>query len=471
MRDMPTLSHFGWPWVAVLLAALAPLMASAFFAAPQTDDFCYGAIALQDGVAGIWQHYQHWSGRLVASTLIPLPTVVSAALGLDLFTVYECFAVFFLLGFALLCYWLIPRLLLIRTNPARLFFALALLIALAANAPTTRHMLFWMPGAFTYTLPAFVILPLFALLYRALAERTWMSRGQVFFFLPASLLAALCNELAGPITVLMLGLSLYLRRHLAFERAAAAQHALLVAAALVGTLMVYLAPGNLQRATTLTGSGDPLGSLFWGSLSVPGFFLLQLPRPGVVGWFALVSIALADNRASPPEASHRRALFGFCFLSIVGACWVAFIAGYYAQGHQLPARAQNTLFFVTILGLSQAFVLALRANDERLNGWFTRSLSGAPSARRLQRAGVGLLLLSPALVVALWQLPQAPAFRRETRAQLLTISTDPLPVSYVRQIQTQPRLLFNNRLSPDGTEWPNRCVARYFRKEAVIPIP
>ena len=471
MRAMPPFSHFGWPWVAVLLAALAPLMASAFFAAPQTDDFCYGAIALQEGVAGIWRHYQQWSGRLVASTLIPLPSLVSSALGVDLFTVYEGFAASFLLGFALLCYWLIPRLLPIRTNPPRLFFALALLIALTANPPTTRHMLFWMPGAFTYTLPAFVILPLFALLYRALAERAWMSRRQVFLFLPALLLAALCNELAGPIAMLLLGLSLGARRHLAFARIATAQHVMLMTAALAGTVVVYAAPGNLLREATASGSRDVVAALFWGSLWVPRFLALQLPRPGVAGWFALLAVTVAANQSFPSTPRHARTLLVFCFLTLAGAIWISFVAGYYAQGHPLPARAQNVLFVVSVLALSDAFVLALGAYRQRLGRWLSSDLAAPLTLRRLRTAGVALLVLSPALLVAVWQLPQAPAFRRETRAQLLAIGADPQPVAYVRQVEARPRLLFNNQLSPDGREWPNRCIARYFRKEAVIPIP
>ena len=67
------------PWTFVLSMALVPLGALAFFTAPQTDDFCYGAIALQHGFGGIWQHYENWSGRLVASTLIPLPAVFTWA--------------------------------------------------------------------------------------------------------------------------------------------------------------------------------------------------------------------------------------------------------------------------------------------------------------------------------------------------------------------------------------------------------
>jgi hypothetical protein len=328
-----------------------------------------------------------------------------------------------------------------------------------------------MPGAFTYTLPAFVILPLFALLYRALAERTWMSRPQVVLFLPASVLAALCNELAGPITVLMLGLSLYARRRWTLEPAATAQHAMLMIAALAGTLVVYAAPGNLLREATLSGSGRFFDALVWGSLWVPGFLALQLPRPGVVGWFALLAVTVAISPAVAPPPGRARTLLSFCFLTLTGSCWLSFVAGYYAQGRPLPARAQNTLFLLSVLALSYAFVLALCVSRQPLGRWLSSDLSAPLALRRARSAGVALLLLSPAVLVAFWQLPHAPAFRREAGAQLRTIGADPLPVAYVRQVETRPRLLFNNALSADGREWPNRCLARYFRKRAVIPIP
>src|SRR5215813_14270365 len=99
--------EYGRSWNAALLAGVLPLVVLSWFAAPQTDDFCYGAMVLRHGLAAVWQHYDTWSGRLVASTLIPLPSVVSNLLGADLFTVYRFFVVAFVLGFSCLCYWLV----------------------------------------------------------------------------------------------------------------------------------------------------------------------------------------------------------------------------------------------------------------------------------------------------------------------------------------------------------------------------
>jgi hypothetical protein len=457
-------------WTAVLLVALVPLLAMSCFTAPQTDDFCYGAIALHDGFAGIWRHYQNWSGRLVATTLIPLPTILSVRLHLDLFAVYAGFAASFLLSFAVACHWLIGTLLPDLAPSSRRFFAVALFIVLVANAPTTRHLVFWMPGAFTYSLPAFVMLSLFMLLYRALADRTWLGRRQVLLFIPALFLAALCNETTGPTAAVMLVLSLYGRRYLALERAQTAQHILLIAAALAGTLIVYLAPGNLLREATRPGSASLIRALCWGTLSVPAFLVLHLARPGVIGWFLLLALLAAPYSPLPPDRRRARVLLGFALLTPLGACWLSFVAGYYGQGNWLPERAQNPLFLLGILGLSCALLLARRFYGQRLIE-FPDHLRKRLTIPRLRVAGVVLLLLSPAVVGAFWQLPQAPAFRREARAQLHTISADPGPISHVRQIATTPGLLFNNKLSPDAGEWPNLCIARYFSKRAVIPMP
>lgn len=472
MSDPGMPEEYGWPWSAVLLAALVPLLVLCRFVAPQTDDFCYAAIALQRGFAGIWEHYQEWSGRLVASTLIPLPAVVASVTGIDLFVAYGFFVACFLLGFAILCYWLIGQLLPHVRNPSRSFFALALFIALTANAPTTRHMVFWMPGAFTYTLPAFLMLSLFTVLSRALADGALISRRQLVLFAPAVFLAALCNELSGPITVVMLGLSLPLRRHLAAERAQTAPHVLLIAVALLGTAIVYVAPGNVQRAATVAPGGvSVVGALAWGALYVPAFLVVQLPRPGVLGWFALLIAWLSECPAAAYHPRRARVVIGFALVTLLASCWVAFVAGYYGQGGRLPERAQNPLFLLSIVSLSFLVRAAVPSSVQRPRLWWSEHRPGWLSRPRVRMIGVGLLLLSPALLVAMWQLPQAPRFRHQARAQLLKIRTDPGPISYVAQVETQPVLLFNNRLSADGREWPNRCLARFLRKEAVIPEP
>src|SRR5262245_20417366 len=170
--DAPTW-RFGLASTAVLMAALLPLIALSFYAAPQTDDFCYGAMLLRRGLPGVWQHYHSWSGRVAATLMIPLPSIIAQLTGADIFRVYSCFALAFVLGLAVVAYWLIGKMLPALANPARLFFAVALFAVLIANAPITRHMVFWMPGAVTYTLPGFVMMALFVVLYRALADQSW----------------------------------------------------------------------------------------------------------------------------------------------------------------------------------------------------------------------------------------------------------------------------------------------------------
>ena len=240
--------------------ALLPLVALSLFVAPQTDDFCYGAMLVRRGLPGVWQHYMTWGGRLAADLLIPLPSIIAHVFGADLFRVYSCFALAFVLGLGALAYWLIGKLLPGLANPTRLFFAVALFAVMIANAPMTRQMVFWMPAAFTYTLPAFVMLALFVVLYRGLVEESWISRVQLRVLAASLLIASLCNELTGPTTALMLALSLAARwypRLRSARRAAGGadgrrdcRHA--------GR---HLAPGNAVRAATMSGSADLADSL------------------------------------------------------------------------------------------------------------------------------------------------------------------------------------------------------------------
>ena len=469
MADGIPTGRYGLAFTAVLAAALLPLIALSLFVAPQTDDFCYGAMLLRRGLPGLWQHYHSWSGRVVASLLIPLPSIIAHVFGADLFRVYSCFALAFVLGLGVLAYWLIGQLLPALANPTRLFFAVALFAVLIANAPMTRHMVFWMPGAFTYTLPAFVMLALFVVLYRALAEQRWISRAQWRLFAAGLLLGSLCNELTGPTTAWMLGLSLVARRHLGFRKPYAAQHGVLIAAAIAGTLVVYLAPGNTARAATLSGSADLADSLWWGSLYTVRFFA-HLLMPGVIGWFLLLALAL--ERSAPASLEPRRALasIAFVLLTPLGAAWMSFVAGFYGQGKDLPGRAQNLPFFLSVLGLSLALIAASATPyRERAIRWMGAHLPRNTTRARLALVGLALLVLSPAAVGALWQLQQAPNFRREARAQFDSLANDPQPIAYVEPIATTPSLLFANPLRPDANTWPNTCLAKFFAKQAVLP--
>ena len=222
-----------------------------------------------------------------------------------------------------------------------------------------------------------------------------------------------------------------------------------------------------MRGSTLHGNRSLLGAVVWGTLDVPAFLGLHLVRPGVIGWLLLLAVQVANETATAPDLGCARARLGFTAASLLAGCWLSFVAGYYAQGTRLPARALNPLFVLSVLCLSYL----LKDSAKRWARWPSIERWTGATVLRLRRVGTGLLLLSPAVLGAFWQLPQAPAFRREARAQVLAISASPLPIPQVAQIATTPQLLFNNRLVADGTDWPNRCLARYYGKEAVIPIP
>lgn len=462
MLDPGQSSRYGRSWTAILCAALLPLVALALFAAPQTDDLCYASMAAKSGLRGVWLHYHNWSGRVIPTLLIPLPHVVAQLLDTDMFHVYSAFALGFLIGLAVLSYGLVGLLLPNVVNPTKRFLGLALFTALVANAPTTRQLLFWMPAVFTYTLPVFVTLPLFLVLYRGLVDGTWIGPRTFRLCMAGALLGSLCNELTGPITALMLGLSLLARAPLGLRRPVVTQHALIIAAALLGTLIVYAAPGNFRRAELQPGSSDLAASLWGATRHTVKFFALGFLRPGVIGWFLLLALLLA--RCAPARIDLRRRIAGvaFALLSAAGAAWLSFVAGFYGQGYELPPRAQNLPFLLTVLALSAALVASSATpQGARAVRWLRTHVSPV--------VGLFLLVLSPALVVALWQLPQAPAFRREIRAQYTAIANDPQPIVHVAQIETKPSLLFGNPLSSDSTKWPNRCLVRFFGKEGIVP--
>jgi hypothetical protein len=159
-------------------------------------------------------------------------------------------------------------------------------------------------------------------------------------------------------------------------------------------------------------------------------------------------------------------------LTPLGAAWMSFVAGFYGQGKELPGRAQNLPFFLSVLGLSLALIAASATPyRERAIRWMGAHLPRNTTRARLALVGLALLVLSPAAVGALWQLRQAPNFRREARAQFDSLANDPQPIAYVEPIATTPSLLFANPLRSDANTWPNTCLAKFFAKQAVLPKP
>jgi hypothetical protein len=194
--------------------------------------------------------------------------------------------------------------------------------------------------------------------------------------------------------------------------------------------------------------------------------------PGAIGWFVLLALWLGQSAPASRAPRHALTCIAFVLLTPLGAAWVSFVAGYYGQGDLLPGRAQNLPFFLSVLGLSLALIAAAATPyRDRAIAWLRSHLPRNATRARLGLAAVVLLVLSPAAVTAMWQLWQAPDFRRQSRAQFDALANDPQPIAYVEQIATTPSLLFANALKDDAKTWPNTCLAKFFAKQAVLPKP
>jgi hypothetical protein len=452
-------------WVYALCAALAPFLVLVFFAMPQTDDYCLSGLLLQQGLPGLWQGARADGTGPLTAAFVSLPTFFAWLWQIDLGITYSAILLLCVPVWGLFSYWLIGKLLPKYPSPSRLFFALLFCAAFWANAPTSRGAFLWLPGIFGAVFPALILAALFAVLYRALINGGGVSRRALIGFSGLLLLAPMLSPLAGWTGLLLLAGFMGVARWMRLQLAPPVAFWIALAA---GLGIVLLAPGaGPQQGSWFLAQGISL-------ISLP-LFLARFLMPGIVGWFLF--LGLLAYRSAPLPFDRQRTCGPLVFA--LGAAFVtAFIAPIPAilkTGGLPPDTALIFPFAFSLIALSFAFVLAVRVWG---HGWGARAgarltharlrpfLSDAP----LRRVAFGLMCLSPGLVGAVIQLPDAPAFRSESRQQALGVAVPKtMKVGFVDRQVHQPGLLFHQDFSPDGGDWPNRCYARYFGKVAVFP--
>ena len=146
---MLTNSHLTFKIIIIfmLIALLTPFIINCFFAYPQTDDFCYSAIARNLGFIKTQYHvYKTWSGRFTSTALLSINPLVYGSL------------IWYKLVFAFLLLAQIASILLMTCAITKktlswqdkFIFVLMLLIAYLNRMDDVRSGLYWMAGVITY---------------------------------------------------------------------------------------------------------------------------------------------------------------------------------------------------------------------------------------------------------------------------------------------------------------------------------
>ncbi|MFZ2030342.1 MAG: DUF6056 family protein [Vitreimonas sp.] len=456
---------------AALLAALGAvtlmMLAYAYYAAPNADDFCRAA--LSGDMSQIWAHVQHnyadWSGRWVVHAFyfavfphLPISTHVYGAL----------VATSALIWFAV-CYLatrILFRDLMSWREKALLAFVLA--AVLWSGEPGLGETWTWLTGLCEYEAPF-----LFLMLCLSALTSSWVAKpgiaSKLFAAVTASLFAILVtgiNELVGVLLVGLIvvgGVLALLRKRL--DVAAVLAVTLLVT--LVGLAINVSAPGTAVRA----GEDFPHAhDLFYAlrlTLLEPGYAPLQwLTDPRLMLMALVLLSAPAFLKLRPAWAEWRLPLRGALALMVVAALVITLVGANaalllvnYAQGIPTPGRILNIVFAFFIVG---CFVTLAAAAP------LFRSQAESPVLRMLSiAAGIALplaLITSPNFLTAAADLKLAAGqWRPAVDSRDVAIRAQPGRDVAVAAIPQHPRLYFWNDLSPDPAGWRNVCMSNYYR--------
>lgn len=453
------------PGACLFAILLLPLAWLGLHAAPQLVDFCAGKFMEADFTSAVLRQYQSYGHQFLGRTLNLLPLALVTESALDYFYVYSSFIMGGLACFIVFARWMIQQLLPTSPRPLRLLASISLALALLANAPTVRELVFSLPGLFTYALPGLGLGLVFLTLYRALAasrDFMWPERLLLLLVTP---FCALSNEWTGLALMALLLCAFITRLRLVPEAPAPILHASLLGFSIMGAILLLLGPQ--QPIFTF----DHLGmGVLWSLVYTPEFFVLRLPLPGVIGWFLLLSLSYRPELQGQSLSDRHRQLLSFTLVSLGVVSLIAFAFGYLPSQSRLPARAQNELFILVLVALSLALCLIIPVVRYRLN-----ALGGRyPWLRKpLPLLTIALVLgaLSPGVLGGFWQAPEAPAFRQEARARLNLMVNPAEQTVFLPRLSVQPGLLFDHDIDEDPASPRNACVASFFKLDKIQPQP
>jgi hypothetical protein len=396
--------------------------------------------------------YAGWTGTFSALALqgiipsaqeLTIPNILWLAVG---------FAAFFTAVRMLLKQFLpaTPQIGLLSLAATCLFFAVFL-----SSKPNLHEVLFWYIAMTSYLVPLYLA-PLTVVLILSVRS-LWA----------AALLFVLCFILAGfipyfmtlQISLLGLGALVTFRyRRLCILLLAG------LLGAMLGAVVVIVAPGNAMRAAEL-GQPDLLNAVL-NSLIMSVYPLIQAARQvplGIVALFGLAAIFGYSFGVLPVQKrSARRYILGIIVLITLLSAAAALLPAFYTFS-KLPLRSLTTPIWVTLIGVmafGYVYGVIFRKNQPPL-GYLPR------------RAQVAALIL--ALGFALNGTPIAlQAVQRQAAYAAAWDERDAYLRSLSGSTETVRARSFHGAfdledLTDDPTYWTNACIASYYNLSAILP--
>jgi hypothetical protein len=448
-----------------VLCVLAVAIALFWFAQPLADDFSRAYKGrVQGTLAATRFEYFNWTGRWASSGLNYFLTS-----SFDLVRAYPFLLLISPTLLAICTYTLLHAADIGRSSRQRLALTASLVAIYWAGMPHPGESFYWLTGNTDNLAGLSLSLLVIAGILRFRPRSAPVTAAITAGLCALALVAAGFHELFALLLCLLLAGGT-LAAWLETDRRRWVCTACLVAA-IVGFLIVYLAPGNAVRRADFPLAANVAATA---ELTVEQAVLNAVPwllDIRLLSASALALMLLPSAMALPPGAQPptRR---GTIILAVtwLAAGLAAFVAASWVIGMEMPARTRNGIYLVFLLGWFWLLVALFRLSldtDRPL-------LLATPLMRRI---AVGLFVISMLLTGNTWKgvrdLPRsAPAYRDALRARDRTlraaaargeqdVTVAPLyvrPQSYITYFE----------VTDDPEHWENWSVAHYYGLRTVV---
>lgn len=237
--------------IVLLSLTILPFVILSYYSIPAYDDFDYALTTIENGyfqAQKIW--YFTWSGRYFSQAVL---TTINPLIYYS-FAGYKALNVILILLFIFACIYFFKS---IFQNEVSAIFALILSLSFTSlylyKVPNVAFVFYWLSSVIVYTLSNILTLILFAILARKLLWNCKMS--QLFFITSTSVLTIAIvgsNEISMLVLIELLLFAQFC--HFMATRKWNPHLLWLLVVSLIFSLLVYFAPGNQLRESTVASS-------------------------------------------------------------------------------------------------------------------------------------------------------------------------------------------------------------------------
>lgn len=324
--------------------------------------------------------------------------------------------------------------------------------------PTVYEGFYWLSGAITYQLSNIMLLWLIFYFIK------FMDSGKMTFYL-ISIVLLLC--LIGSNEIYMLLVDFFILTILVYNyfktRKINYYLLFLVLICAIFSLVVYLSPGNIIRASAYPDQHKMIYALTKSINKALSYVAIWIP------FVALTSFIYIDNLNKKRIVFENKIMNVSPFLIVLtlfGVLFIGFFASYWSVGKQPPIRAINSIYFIfLILIFFLIFVLLTTFNDQdKVLFQFSKEIKWSLLLLILFQLGQknNIKTVYQELLSG-----EIGSYDKELNKRYSLIKNGKNDFIIVPQLKHQPRTIFANDITTDFYNWQNSSYSKYFAKKAI----